>query len=62
MHASPNTVDLYLDGSSNLTTGVRYLGGYTPTVGDIVLVARMGSGRSLGTPQRVSRVVLGKLA
>lgn len=46
VHASPNTVDLYLDGNTaTLTPGVRYLASYTPTVGDVVLVSRMGSDR-----------------
>lgn len=44
-HTSPNTVDLYLDGSSSLTLGVRYLDSYSPTVGDTVLVGRYGPDR-----------------
>lgn len=40
VHSSPNTVDVYLDGSTTLTTGVRYLKSYTPTVGDTVVVCR----------------------
>ena len=52
----PATVDAYLDGSSSLTTGLRYLASYTPAVNDVVLVARM-QGRA-----RAARVVLGKLA
>ena len=51
-HTSPNTVDLYLDGSSTLTAGVRYLASYTPAVNDVVLVGRYGA----------DRFVLGKLA
>jgi len=52
IHTSPNTVDLYLDGASTLTTGVRYLASYSPTVGDIVVVCRYGT----------DRWVMGKLA
>ena len=55
-HTSPNTVDVYMDGSTNLTPGVRYLSTYTPTVGDVVLVVRM-QGAS-----RTGRAVVGKLA
>ena len=51
-HTAPNTVDLYLDGSATLTTGVRYLASYAPAVNDIVLVGRYGA----------DRFVLGKLA
>ena len=51
-HTVPNTVDLYLDGSTTLTTGVRYLASYAPAVNDIVLVGRYGA----------DRFVLGKLA
>lgn len=40
-----NTVDLYLDGSPNLTPSVRYLASYTPTVGDVVKVDRFRSDR-----------------
>jgi hypothetical protein len=61
------TVDVYLDGWQNppaglppgvgqiLTTGVRYLHGYTPTVGHVVLIAR-GTGL-----QKSDRVILGRL-
>lgn len=45
VNANPNTVDLLLDGASTVTPGVRYLGSYTPTVGDVVYVSRMGSDR-----------------
>lgn len=44
-HTSPNTVDLYLDGATTLTPGVRYVKSYAPTVGDTVLVGRYGSDR-----------------
>lgn len=56
VHTSPNTVDLYLDGASSLTPGVRYLASYSPTVGDVVLVGRhiTGAGQD--------RFVFGKLA
>jgi len=62
------TVDVYLDGWQNppanlppgvtkvLTIGVRYLYGYTPTVGHVVL---MGRGTGL---QRSDRFVIGRLA
>ena len=51
-----NTVDVYLDGSSQLTTGLHYLSSYSPVVNDVVMVARM-QGAS-----QTARVVLGKLA
>lgn len=44
-HTAPNTVDVLLDGSTVATLEIRYLAGYTPTVGDTVLVGRMGSDR-----------------
>lgn len=40
-----NTLDLYLDGATALTYGVRYLKSYTPTVNDVVVVGRYGSDR-----------------
>lgn len=53
VHTSPNTVDMYLDGSTVLTPGIRYLDGYSPTVGDSgIPVLRQGS----------DRFALGKLA
>lgn len=52
IHTGPNTVDLYLDGSSTLTPSVRYLASYYPTVGDVVKVDRF----------RSDRVVVGTLA
>lgn len=55
VHTNPNTVDLYLDGSSNLTLGVRYMKGYTPTVGDVVLVGRLTGGTGAGQ----DRIVIG---
>ena len=46
IHASPNTVDLHLDGNTTTAVlGVRYLAAYTPAVGDVVLVGRYGSDR-----------------
>jgi hypothetical protein len=61
IHAGPPpTVDLYLNGSQNmgsttyLTTGVKYLAPYVPTVGDVVLIQR-GSEKL-----RTSRMILGK--
>ena len=57
VHTAPNTVDLYLDGSSTLTTGVRYLASYTPAVNDIVVVGRLVAGSGSGQ----DRFVLGKL-
>lgn len=56
VNASPATVDVYLDGSSSLTPGLRYLSSYVPSVGDVVFVAR-GTG-GLNT----DRVVLGPCA
>lgn len=56
VHTSPHTVDVEMDGSSYTTPGLRYLSSYSPTVGDVVLVARMQG------PSRTARVVLGKLA
>ncbi|MHB2029661.1 MAG: hypothetical protein ACYCPT_12715 [Acidimicrobiales bacterium] len=63
VHAGPPpSVDVYLDGTQNmnntafLTTGIRYLDGYDPVVGDGVVLIR-------GTNKSVSdRTVLGKLA
>lgn len=40
------TVDLYLDGASYLTTGVRHLGSYSPQVNDVTAVARGQGGLS----------------
>ena len=56
VHTSPNTVDVEMDGSTYSTPGLRYLKSYSPTVGDVVLVARMQG------PSRTARVVLGALA
>lgn len=56
IHTSPNTVDVYMDGASTLTPGVRYLSTYTPTVGDVVVVGRMQA------QSRTARFVIGKLA
>lgn len=58
----PPSVNLYLDGTqtlsdtSYLTNNVRYNASYTPTVGDVVLVAR-GTGKSSS-----DRTVILKLA
>ena len=59
VHAGPpKTLDVYIDGSTVITLGLRYLASYSsPTVGDIVIIARMQTNRS-----QVSRVVLGELA
>lgn len=62
VHTSPNTVDLYLDGTQTLndtaylTPGVRYVDTYSPTVGDVVVVLR-----NIGA-SATDRVVVGKLA
>ena len=61
VHASPNTVDCYLDGSADLTTGLRYLSTYTPVVNDVVLVLRMPGGVGPVGRSRTMRVVVGKL-
>jgi hypothetical protein len=51
-----NTVDVYLDGSTSLSTGLYFLASYTPQVNDPVMIGRMqGSSQS-------ARVVLGRLA
>lgn len=51
-----NTVDVYLDGSSSLTTGLHYMADYGPQVNDPVMVGRLqGSSQS-------ARVVFGPLA
>ena len=51
-----NTVDVYLDGSTSLTTGLHYSADYGPQVNDPVMIGRMqGSSQS-------ARVVLGPLA
>jgi hypothetical protein len=50
-----NTVDVYLGGSTLLTTGLYYLASYAPQVNDPVMIGRMqGSSRS-------AQFVLGKL-
>jgi len=54
------TLDIYLDSNSSspgatLALGIPFLNGYNPTVGDIVLVARMAGAA------RTQRVVLGPL-
>lgn len=45
VHTSPNTVDVYLDGSTVATLEIRYLASYAPVVGDTVLLGRMGADR-----------------
>jgi hypothetical protein len=51
-----NTVDVYLDGSTSLTTGLHYSADYGPQVNDPVMIGRMqGSSQS-------ARFVLGPLA
>jgi hypothetical protein len=51
-----NTVDVYLDGSTSLSTGLYYSADYGPQVNDPVMIGRMqGSSQS-------ARVVLGPLA
>jgi hypothetical protein len=35
---TPPTVDLTLSGTTSVLSDLRYMGSYTPTVGDIVLV------------------------
>ncbi len=56
-HTGPNRVDVYLDNNlGTITPGVPYLDSYSPTIGDVVLVARL-LGKSRNT-----RVVLGKCA
>lgn len=63
------TLDIYMSGATQMTSprtteaattltkGIRYLHTYTPTVGDIVIVARFTRRR-----QTCGRFVLGKLA
>lgn len=51
LHTSPNSLDLYVNGSSSLTLTVRYLKSYTPTAGDVVVILRVGPDRIvLGLP------------
>lgn len=55
-----DTVDVYLDNSSSgagaaITTGLPFLSSYYPTVGDIVLIARMAGAA------RTQRIVVGSL-
>jgi hypothetical protein len=57
-----STLDVYLDNSStgaggaaSVATGLPFINGYNPTVGDVVLIARMGGNA------RTQRVVLGPL-
>ena len=38
VHTAPNSVDIYLQGSSTLTSSVSYLASYTPAVNDVVVV------------------------
>jgi hypothetical protein len=57
---TPSTVGVYLDSASGqpgaaITTGIPFLNGYDPTVGDVVLIMRM-SGAA-----RTQRIVLGTL-
>lgn len=57
---APSTVSVYLDNSSSgagaaITTGLPYINGYQPAVGDVVLIGRMAGAA------RTQRVVLGPL-
>lgn len=65
VHPAPASVDLYLTGVTNtstftatktLTKGVRFVAGYQPLVGDVVLVLRGAGGND------TDRVVLGPLS
>jgi hypothetical protein len=58
---TPSTLGVYLDSASGsplatISLGIPYLSTYVPTVGDVVLIARMGGSA------RTQRVVLGRLA
>jgi hypothetical protein len=58
---TPSTLGVYLDSASGsplaaISAGIPYLSTYSPTVGDVVLIARMGGSA------RTQRVVLGRLA
>lgn len=55
-HATPNSLDLYIDGATTLTTKVRYLSTYTPTVNDVVAVIMQT------TLKGPDYLVIGKLA
>lgn len=44
-HTSPNSVDLNIAGSTNLTPTVAYLSTYAPTVGDTVVVLEQATDR-----------------
>lgn len=57
---APSTVSVYLDNSSTgtgavITTGLTYVNGYIPTVGDVVLIGRMAGAA------RTQRIILGPL-
>jgi len=43
IHAGPpETLDIYISGNANLSTGIRYLGSYSPTVGDVAMCLKHG--------------------
>lgn len=55
-----DTAGVYLDTASGqpgatITTGIPWINGYQPTVGDVVLILRMGG------PARTQRIILGPL-
>lgn len=58
---TPSTLGVYLDSASGsplatISIGIPFLNTYSPTVGDVVLIARMGGSA------RTQRVVLGRLS
>lgn len=56
LSTAPPTVDVYLDGSTTLTTGFCFLSTYNPKVGDVVVVGRMQG------PAQTARFVMPPLA
>lgn len=56
VHTAPRSVDLYLDGATTLTLGIRYLGWWAPAVGETIPVLRGPKGL------HTDRIALGPLS
>ena len=51
-NGNPPTVDVFISGSSKVTTGIRYMLSYSPTVGDVVQIEVRGPADVLVTGER----------
>jgi hypothetical protein len=56
VNTAPRTVDLYLDGATTVTPGIRYLGWWAPAVGETIPVLRGPKGL------QTDRIALGTLS